>query len=64
MVTAKVGSGTAVKIEETTDYPFDESIHFQIEIMDKKIESTEFPFYLRIPEWCSEATIKLTMKFD
>lgn len=58
-VTAKVGSGTTVKIEEITDYPFEESIHFKIEIMDKKTKSVEFPFYLRIPEWCSEATVKV-----
>ncbi len=49
MVTAKVGSGTAVKIEETTDYPFDESIHFQIEIMDKKNRIDRVPILFANP---------------
>ena len=58
-VTAKVGSGTPVKIEEITDYPFEESIQFKIEFTDEKTKSATFPFYLRIPEWCDEATIKI-----
>lgn len=58
-VTAKVGLGNRVEIKEITNYPFDESIHFDIKIADKGIATVEFPFYLRIPTWCNEATIKI-----
>ncbi|MCE5174923.1 MAG: beta-L-arabinofuranosidase domain-containing protein [Bacteroidales bacterium] len=58
-VTAKVASGTEVRIKEVTNYPFDESIKFNIEIPNKKIKSVEFPFYLRIPQWCNQAEIKI-----
>lgn len=58
-VTAKVGSGTDVKIEETTDYPFEESIRFKVEILESEVKSVEFPLHLRIPEWCKEATVKI-----
>ncbi len=62
-VTAKVGEGSTVKIEEITNYPFDESIHFKIDILDKKKKIIEFPLHLRIPGWCSEATIKINNNF-
>lgn len=58
-VTAKVGTGTRVEIKEMTNYPFDESIHFNIKIEEKGSKAIVFPFYLRIPEWCEEATIKI-----
>lgn len=58
-VTAKVGTGTTVKIEETTNYPFEESVRFTIDIIDQSTGTVEFPLHLRIPEWCSEATIKI-----
>lgn len=58
-VTAEVGTGTRVEIKEMTNYPFDESIHFNIKIADKDSKVIAFPFYLRIPEWCEEATIKI-----
>ena len=58
-VTAKVGSGSTVKIKEITNYPFDESILFKIDILEKKTKTVAFPFYLRIPEWCDEAIIKI-----
>lgn len=61
-VTAKVGSGSSVKINEITNYPFDESIIFEIDVLDKKTKSIEFPFHLRIPEWCDNATIKVNNK--
>ena len=58
-VTAKVASGTEVRIKEVTNYPFEESILFNLEIPNKKIKSVEFPFYLRIPQWCDLAEIKI-----
>lgn len=61
-VTAKVGTGTTVKIEESTNYPFEESIRFRIDIIDRSTKTVAFPLHLRIPEWCSEATIKVNNK--
>ncbi len=57
-VSATVGKGTAVKIRETTSYPFEESVRFEFEIQD----ATVFPFRLRIPEWCSSPEARLNGK--
>ena len=54
-VTAKVGNGISVKITEVTDYPFDETVRLQVEPRT----SVEFPLYLRIPQWCPGATLKI-----
>ncbi|WP_447639978.1 MULTISPECIES: beta-L-arabinofuranosidase domain-containing protein [Chitinophagaceae] len=55
VVNAKVGNGQNVAIESAGHYPFDETINFTIRT-DKNID---FPFYLRIPKWCSTAQIKI-----
>jgi hypothetical protein len=47
-VTAKVGDGTEVVIEENTKYPFDE----KIELVVNTPKAVEFPLYLRVPQWC------------
>ncbi len=48
-------SGNKVRVELTTDYPFDEKLVFKV-----KVEKTlEFPLYLRVPEWAKRATLKL-----
>ena len=53
-VTAKVGSSnTEVTINEVTDYPFEETINF--DIATKSLVT--FPLQLRIPSWCKEAAI-------
>lgn len=57
-VTAKVGSGVTVSIQEKTNYPFEEDITFELNIVDDA-EVVEFPLHLRIPEWCEMATIKI-----
>jgi len=58
-VSAKVGdSGETVRIEEKTNYPFEESIHFKINAS----KSINFPLYLRIPGWCANASIKINGK--
>ena len=54
-VTAKVGDGAAVRIEEKTHYPFDEKI--QIAMHPEK--TIAFPLYLRIPGWCDGATVSI-----
>lgn len=58
-VEIKVGNGILVNIKEETNYPFEESIRFNFNIVDKKVKSAVFPFHLRIPSWCEKATIKI-----
>lgn len=54
-VTAKVGEGEEVTITEVTEYPFRENIQFHIQNKNK----SKFPFYFRIPHWCSNPIISL-----
>jgi hypothetical protein len=54
-VSAKVGSGSEVKITETTNYPFDEKINFNVSLNNKDT----FPIYFRIPSWCKNPVIKI-----
>lgn len=61
-VTAKVANGVTVRMTESTYYPMDDKINFSIDIIDKHIKQLEFPFHLRIPSWCKEATIKINGK--
>lgn len=52
-VKAKVADGIVVQFIEKTDYPFSGKIEFTC-----KIETpAKFPLHLRIPLWCTEATI-------
>ncbi len=48
-------SGSAVKIELTTDYPFGETLTFKVEAT----KPVDFPLYLRVPGWAKDATLKL-----
>lgn len=50
-VTAKVADGKTVTITETTAYPMDDRITFDIKLAEKK-KSVEFPLHLRVPGWC------------
>lgn len=54
-VTVKVGNGQAVTLKQTTRYPFDENIRIEINTNN----TVEFPLYLRIPNWCAKARIKI-----
>jgi hypothetical protein len=56
-VTAKVANGTTVKFVEETNYPFSGNIKFNFSIAEKKVKKVAFPFHLRVPGWCKEATI-------
>lgn len=47
-----------VTIREVTNYPFEESVTF--EIATKR--TAAFPLHLRIPSWCKEATLMLNGK--
>lgn len=53
IVRAKVGAGSEVTIEETTNYPFDETIRFKV----TTAEPVEFSLHLRVPDWAEGATL-------
>lgn len=57
-VRAKVADGTLIEFTTVTNYPFEESIKFNLKT-DKTVKSIHFPLHLRIPEWCKLATIKV-----
>ena len=58
-VTAPVGNNAkTVTIEEQTDYPFGNDIHFKL----KMDSSVVFPLQLRVPAWCKEGTVTLNGK--
>ena len=54
-VTAKVGKGENVTITSKGHYPFDESLSFTLNMK----KQADFPFYLRVPGWCSNARLKI-----
>ena len=54
-VTAKVGDGATVSIEQRTNYPFDE----QVELVVRAEKPVRFPLYLRVPGWCQSASVKV-----
>jgi hypothetical protein len=57
-VKAFVGDGTEVTLREETDYPFRETVKFTLST-GKKARPVTFPFHLRIPAWCKQATIRI-----
>ncbi|WP_029902621.1 beta-L-arabinofuranosidase domain-containing protein [Prevotella sp. 10(H)] len=58
-VTAKVANGIEVKMTEDTYYPMDDKIRFTLDIQTKKTKLVAFPFHVRIPSWCKEASITI-----
>lgn len=57
-VSAKVGNGTQATITETTNYPFEETLRFEVKVASP----TQFPLYLRIPAWCKRPELNLNGK--
>ncbi|THU32906.1 hypothetical protein FAM09_26000 [Niastella caeni] len=57
-ITAKVGDGTEVTLSSETHYPFEETIDITV----KTPRAVHFPLYLRIPGWCTKATITVNGK--
>jgi DUF1680 family protein len=57
-VSLTVGEGTELTLTEKTGFPFREEVHFSFRLS----EAATFPFHLRIPEWASEAEIKVNGK--
>ncbi len=54
-VKTTVAGGIPVRVNETTDYPFNGEIQFSIELDSP----CEFGFQLRIPAWADEATLTI-----
>lgn len=55
-LTAKVGkSNTEVSIKEETVYPFEDTIRFTFSTSGP----VNFPFHVRVPQWCKNAVISL-----
>jgi hypothetical protein len=54
-VTALVGDGVDVTIDEVTNYPFEDNIKLNISLTNE----TTFPLKLRIPAWCENPEIKV-----
>jgi len=52
-VSAKVGDGTTVTINETTDYPFSDTITLTLSTP----KTLAFPLSLRIPNWCAHPVV-------
>lgn len=52
-VAAKVGNGKTIVLTQKTNYPFDD--HIRIEL--KTAAAINFPLYLRIPGWCTNANV-------
>ena len=55
----KVADGKEIVIKEMTDYPFDTQISFTVETNE---ETVKFPFYIRIPSWPRNASLKINGK--
>lgn len=53
-----IAGGQQVSIAEDTAYPFDEKVSLRI----SPAHSTTFPLVLRIPGWCSNATVSINGK--
>jgi hypothetical protein len=57
-VKAKVGNGREVTITENTHYPFRDKVGFKLSMS----AATRFPLYLRVPNWCENASITINGK--
>ncbi|MDC6365877.1 MULTISPECIES: beta-L-arabinofuranosidase domain-containing protein [Flavobacteriaceae] len=51
--TIKVANGVDVKVNETTDYPFEDKIRFAV----NPEKSVDFTFELRVPQWCDSPKV-------
>ncbi|MGQ1889092.1 beta-L-arabinofuranosidase domain-containing protein [Thermophagus sp. OGC60D27] len=53
-----VGEGSEVIFHEITKYPFEEDVLMRLSMK----KAVRFPLYLRIPQWCSGASVELNGK--
>jgi hypothetical protein len=54
-VSARVADGVEVRLEELTDYPFDDTVRFTYH----GPSGTAFPLHLRIPHWTESAELRV-----
>jgi hypothetical protein len=54
-VTARVGDGTRVTIEQSTRYPFEEGVELRFSCP----KPVAFPLYLRVPAWCAQPRVSI-----
>lgn len=54
-VNAKVGKKVGVELKMQSNYPFEEVIRFDV----NPAKAVTFPLYLRVPEWCKNASVKI-----
>ncbi|WP_282456302.1 beta-L-arabinofuranosidase domain-containing protein [Chitinophaga sedimenti] len=57
-VKAKVGNGAAVKLSQTTKYPFDENVAITL----STVKPVAFPLYFRVPAWCAAPELTVNGK--
>ncbi len=60
-VTADLGDKGRLTVKEETNYPYEETV--KLTITPEK-DGTECPLYLRIPEWCEGASLKINGKTE
>ncbi len=54
-VAARVGNGSTVSVNETTGYPFSDTVQLAVTATN----SVTFPLYLRVPQWCSNSWLQI-----
>jgi len=57
-VTARVGDGAEVTIEEDTNYPFEETVRLTLHVP----RPIRFPLKLRVPGWCDQPEVLVNGK--
>lgn len=57
---AKVADGREIKLTETTNYPFDETISLTV----NTAEDVSFPLYLRVPAWADGASLTINGEYE
>ena len=57
-VTSETDEGVEIRVVETTDYPFGETVSFRVELPGGEA-SAAFPLLLRIPAWCKEPLVEV-----
>lgn len=58
-LTTQIAGEIPVKIEETTNYPFEETVRFKINFPDKKHKEAVFPIHLRVPAWSRNPKVEV-----
>ncbi len=57
-VTVQAGKNGKVTLHETTEYPFSDRVRFEV----ATAKAVRFPLYLRIPGWCTGASVVVNGK--